>query len=145
MNKLIFTVAVLVFFSLDTTAQTNSDMLPQNTRDYIDQHFSDATITRVEKEDGWFDWDSNEMYEVSLNNNVKLEFDSDGNVTEIDTERDQTVPIEALPDKIQQYLNEFYEGVGVDSWELGRRDQDVELANGVDLEFDLAGNFRKVD
>lgn len=145
MNKLLFTVAVLAFFSFSTTAQTSSDMLPQNTRDYIDQHFSDATITKVEKEDGWFDWDSNEMYEVNLNNGIKLEFDRDGNVTEIDSERDQAIPMEALPQKIQQYLNESYNGVGVVSWELGSRDQEVELANDVDIEFDVAGNFRKID
>lgn len=145
MNKLIFTIAVLTFFSSHTWAQTNTDILPQNTMDYINQHFSDANIIKVEKENGWFNWDSNEMYEVKFDNGVKLEFDRDGNVTEIDSERDQTIPMEALPNKVQQYLNETYNGIGVVSWELNRRSQELELANDVDLEFDVAGNFRKVD
>ena len=145
MNKLIFSVVVLAFFSLHATSQTNTDILPQNTRDYIDQHFNSATIIKVEKEDGWFNWDSNEMYEVKLDNGVKLEFDRDGNVTEIDSERDQAIPMEALPDRIQQYLNDTYNGIEVVSYDVGRREQDVELANGIDRGFEAKGNFKRID
>lgn len=145
MRKLIFSIALVSFLCFNATAQSSSEILPQNTQDFINQHFGNASITKVEKEDGWLDWDRNEMYEVRLDNGIKLEFDENGNVTEMESDRGETIPVEALPDKIRQYLNETYNGIGVVSWEMDSRDQEVELADGTDLEFDAQGNFLKID
>lgn len=145
MKKMIFTSALLMLFSFSVVAQSNEDVLPQNSRDFIAQHFSQASVAKVDKEDGWLDWDKNEMYEVRFDNGIKLDFDQDGNVTEIDSKRGEGIPLEALPDKIRQYLEENYGGIEVVSWEMDRRDQEVELADGTDLEFDSNGNFLKLD
>lgn len=145
MKKMIFTGALVMLFSFGAQAQANEDILPQNSRDFIAQHFSQASIAKVEKEDGWLDWDKNEMYEVRFDNGIKLDFDQNGNVTEIDSKQGEDIPMEALPDKIRQYLEESYNGIEVVSWEMDRRDQEVKLADGTELEFDSNGKFLKLD
>lgn len=145
MKKMIFTGVLLMLFSFTAMAQANEDVLPQNSKDFIAKHFAQASIAKVDKEDGWLDWDKNEMYEVRFDNGIKLDFDENGNVTEIDSKRGEGIPVEALPAKIRQYLEESYSGIEVVSWEMDSRDQEVKLADGTELEFDRNGNFLKLD
>lgn len=52
--------------------EINPADLPQNILDYINENYPDNTIIEAEKEDDG-------KYEITLNNGVELEFDSEGN------------------------------------------------------------------
>ena len=125
--------------------QADVSVLPQNAQDFISTHFGSETVAKAEKEDKWFSWDKNEMYEVHLSNGVKLDFNKAGEVTGIDSRDNAPLPTAAIPEAIRTYVETNHNGADIISWEKDNDEQEVELSDGTDLEFDLQGNFLKVD
>lgn len=72
-------------------------------------------------------------------------FDENGNIVEIDVQDNEAIPMKALPSKIQSYLRANNANAKVVGWEKQKKEQEVELADGTELEFDADGNFRKLD
>ena len=145
MKKTMFT-AILMMFSISLSfAQTDVSVLPQNAQDFITNNFSDATVEKADKEDKWFSWDKNEMYEVHLSNGVKLDFNKAGEITEIDSRDNAPIPMEAVPAEVKSYVEANYSGAEIISWERDNDEQEVELSDGTDLEFDSKGKFLKQD
>lgn len=145
MKKVILTGVVSMFSMSLLFAQSGSQELPQNSRDFIAQHFASESIASVQVEDSWLPWDNDDMYEVHFSSGLELSFNKAGEITEIDAAKDQQLPMEVLPAEIQSYVGSNYQNAAVSSWEKDGKDQDVELSNGVDLEFDKNGKFVRVD
>ena len=124
-------------------AQAETKNLPTSSKDYIEQHFS-SNIIEVEENSNWQIWE-NEKYEVKLANGMELDFDENGNIIEIESQNNAVIPMAALPANILSYLKENYPDTQVIGWEKQKKEQEVELANGIELEFDDQGNFRKID
>lgn len=143
MKKTILTLS-LTAFAMNFSFAQNAGVLPNKAQGFIDEHFADATLEEVDKEEGWFDWDKNEMYEVHFTNGIKLDFNRDGEVTEIDSKDGARIPDEAIPQNVLSYVDREYNAEIV-SWELDRDEQEVELADGTEIEFDRNGQFRKLD
>ncbi|MBE7639965.1 hypothetical protein GUB10_06440 [Salegentibacter sp. BLCTC] len=134
------------FFSLCSFgmfAQADAKNLPSKAKSFIEQHFSSNTV-EIKENSNWQIWED-EKYEVKLANGVELDFDEDGNIIEIESQDNTVIPIEALPSKIISYLEKNYADVQVIGWEKQKKEQEIELANGIELEFDGQGNFRKID
>lgn len=144
MKKLVLTSVVSMFSIGLLLAQNGEEKLPQNSHEFIAQHFSSETITFVEK-DNWTPLKNNDQYEVHFSSGLEMSFNKEGEITEIEAAKNQTIPSEALPAEILSYVNSNYPDFGVKSWEIDGNDQDVELTNGVDLEFDKDGKFLRVD
>ncbi|MFW5623629.1 MAG: PepSY-like domain-containing protein, partial [Prevotella pectinovora] len=81
-------------------------------------------------------------YDVVLKNGTKLEFDKRGNLTEIDCKQG-IVPDQLIPQAINNYLKENYEGQSVRKIEINRKEYEVELTNGLDLTFNK--HFQLID
>jgi len=143
--KKVVLAGAFVICSLGLFAQNNADILPQNSRDFIDQNFSSATIESAKEDSSWEFWDKDEKYEVRLSNGIKLDFNKNGEVTEIDSNNREAIPEDALPANLVSYVKSNYAGAQIISWEKDDDEQEVKLANGTELEFDAQGNFRKVD
>ncbi|MDX1602824.1 MAG: PepSY-like domain-containing protein [Salinimicrobium sediminis] len=143
MKKLILSGA-LMLGSFGLFAQTSAS-LPQNSQDYIKKNFSSATIETTKEESSWEFWDKDEKYEVHLSNGIKLDFNKNGEITEIDSKNNEAIPEAALPKEVVTYVQSNYSGNKIISWEKNDDEQEVELADGTELEFDAQGNFRKVD
>lgn len=142
--KKIILVALMGLFSTGISyAQDAKKDLPQVASDFIEQHFTDATIEKAEKNDSWYNFDKNEMYEVKLSNGIKLDFDKEGNITEIDGT--VAIPQDVLPENIYTYVDENYTDAEIVSWEMDEDEQEVRLSDGTELEFDAEGNFIKED
>ena len=105
--------------------------------------FSSEEISKIEEESGWFEWDKNEMYEVHLSNCTKLDFNKEGEITEIDGT--EAIPENVLPENIFSYVGENYSGAEIVSWEMDDDEQEVKLSDGTEIEFDAEGNFIKED
>jgi len=114
--------------------------LPDAARTYLQTNFPNITVSRVrEDRDG-----PKITYEVLLANTTYLEFNQAGAVIEL--ENRAGLPANVIPEKINAYVNQHYTGQKIIKWELDdRREQDVTLSKGVELVFDLAGNFIRVD
>ena len=146
MKKTMFTAIIMMFSMGLTFAQTNNvSVLPQNAQDFISQNFGDVTVEKADKEDKWFSWDKNEMYEVHLSNGVKLDFNKAGEITEIDSRDNAPIPMEAVPAEVKTYVEQNHSGAQIVSWERDNDEQEVELSDGTDLEFDNQGKFLKQD
>lgn len=142
--KKVVVSAFFAMFSLGVLAQTNTSELPANAKDFINQHFSPASVSEVQENNSWEIWE-NEKYDVKLSDGTELDFDENGNVLEIDSPKNQAIPQDALPSEITTYIRSNYNGAEIVSWEKSDNDQEIELADGTELEFDAEGDFRKVD
>ncbi|MHA6281053.1 PepSY-like domain-containing protein [Salinimicrobium sp. CAU 1759] len=145
MKKLFLTGIGLLFSTALTFAQADMGKLPQSSQDFLKKHFSSEQVAKVEKNDSWYNWDKDEMYEVKLANGIKLDFNKAGEVTEIDSKEGFTIPLQALPQAIRAYLEQNNLTDHVVSWEKEDDGHEVQLADGRELEFDSSGKFLKED
>lgn len=83
-------------------------------------------------------------YEVTLVNGWELEFDADGNWKDIDCRAD-AVPAALIPQPVSAYVSEQYPGQKICTIKRDARGYDIELSNRLELEFDLQGNFLRID
>ena len=82
-------------------------------------------------------------YDVIFTNGDKLEFDKKGGWTNVDCKQTQ-VPKDILPKEILNYLNANYPNLNVRQIEkTDSKGYDVELSNGVELEFNK--KFQVID
>lgn len=117
------------------------DQLPQVSTNFLTQHFPGSTVLRITRDT---DHRGSE-YEVILTNGYEIEFDGAGEWTDVDAPAGQTVPASVVPDNIANYVAANYQGFGINEISRDRLGYDVELTSGLDLQFDLNGNFVRVD
>ncbi|MGY5850176.1 PepSY-like domain-containing protein [Salegentibacter sp. F14] len=115
--------------------------LPQNIQDFIAQYFPGVGIDEAERE-------NNGNYEVELDNDVELIFNSDGEFLgqgkdedEDYDDRDEDLDPDELPQIVLDYISENYPEQTIIEAEKEDEGYEVTLNNGVELEFDLEGNF----
>lgn len=113
--------------------------LPQAAQSFISTHFQGIEVAFVVK-------DGNE-YDVRFANGWELEFNRKGEWETIDCKH-EAVPssiIALIPESIPASIrnistNEYITEISKNRWEY-----DIELSNGLDLEFSLSGKLKKVD
>ena len=144
--KKLFLTGIGFFFSAGLIfAQADVSRLPQDSQSFIKTNFPSEEVVKVEKNDSWYNWDKDEMYEVRLKNGIKLDFNKAGEVTEIDSKEGTLIPPEALPAAIRTYLEQNDYLSKVISWEKEDEGHEVQLVDGRELEFDSSGKFLKED
>ena len=114
------------------------DALPAKAQTLINNHFNGQKVMLATIESGVV----SRSYDVVLKNGTKLEFDKRGNLTEIDCKQG-IVPDQLIPQDINNYLKENYEGQSVRKIEINRKEYEVELTNGLDLTFNK--HFQLID
>ena len=82
-------------------------------------------------------------YDVVLRDGTEIEFDNDGNWTSVETIGG--VPSSFLLPSIKQFVKKNYKNQKVVKVSVDRKEYEVELQNGIELKFDRAGNFLRVD
>ena len=117
------------------TAQT----LPEAITTFLKQHFPNATITGVEP-----DQDHGGLeYDVYLNDGTELDFDANNQWETIKC-RAKAVPATFIPKAIATYVKGNYQLpiVKIHKEHFG---YEIELSNGLDLNFDHSGQFMGMD
>ena len=111
---------------------------PATIDEYIGLYYPSDTINEVEFEEG--------EYEVTLLSGIYLIFDIDGNFLEeaIDEEEEDNEVTE-WPTAIDDYLALNYPDATIKKVELEAEEYEVELDDGLELIFDMDGNFLKED
>ena len=142
--KKVIVSAFCALFSVGMFAQESTGNLPSTAQDFINQHFSSVSVEKVDENSNWQIWED-DKYEVKLSNGIELDFDENGNIIEIDNENKEAIPMAALPSKVSSYLQANHANAQVVAWEKQDKEQEVELADGTEVEFDAEGNFRKLD
>jgi hypothetical protein len=117
------------------------NQLPQPAQAFIQKHFDAKNVAHVIEDDEFF---SSKEYKVALANGTEIEFDSKGNWTEIDADR-EPLPQAIIPNSIRQYISKSFPNNEVVQISRSSRKYEVELSSGIDLEFDGKGNFKRID
>lgn len=141
--KRIFGIAVsFMFMSAPVFAQNGTDELPQRSSDFIDEHFSNERIEEVDVDDSWYNLSDSETYEVRFENGIELDFNSEGEITEIESEDGQPIPRSVLPEKVRDHLDRKAANANVVNWEKDDDGHEIELENGEEYEFDRNGQSK---
>ena len=74
----------------------------------------------------------------------RVEFDSDGKWTEIDCGHN-AVPAALIMKPIRDYVAKNYKGLNIVKISVERSKYEVELSNGLDLDFSRSGEFLRID
>lgn len=116
-------------------------ILPSSAQKTLKQAFPKVAVNHVKV-------DTNILgkadYDVVLNNGTEIEFNSDGDWKEVDC-GNSAVPAMFVLKPISNYVNSNYKGAKIVQINKDRNDYEVELSNGVDLKFDRAGKFLRID
>ena len=137
MNKL-WIVMILTSMSFTVNAQDKKipkDQIPEQINTYIATYFPNNTVLKAS-------FDNHPIYkkyEIFLTDNVSLEFSPDYKIKEIKSK--SKLPDEVIPTQILEFVNTNYPKNVITDWELDDGNQQIELDSGIDLEFNLKGEF----
>lgn len=119
----------------------DASKLPAKARDLISQNFNSAvSMVETEKSVGKV-----KEYEVILTDGVQVTFSGDGEWKSVDTPNNIPVPHGLVPTSISEFVAQKHAGAYIVGIEKNKKGFEVELSNGVDMQFDTAGVFMKYD
>jgi hypothetical protein len=138
-TSLMATALVLTLTSCDKEELIPTSDLPSDITSYISTHFPNNSIVQVIKDkDGL-----TKTYDVLLSESISLEFNRKNEIIDIDGVNQ--LPNSVIPEKTLQYVITNYPVNFITDWELDDKNQQVELNNGLDLEFNMKGDFLRID
>lgn len=106
------------------------DQLPAEARRVIKENFQGNGVAMV-KTDMHF---LSRNYDVVFNNGDKIEFDRNGNWTEVSS-KDAKVPDKMVPVAVRTYVRTHYPKTSIRGMEKKRNKYEVELSNGLEITF----------
>lgn len=138
--KYLFFVAFFLCSSHIVGAQNQNvaATVPTEIRAYLNKHFPNQTVVKYKKEVK----KKKIEYKVYLDNFAKLEFNNRFEPVEIEGGK---LPDSVIPERILAYMKSNYSHMSIVQWEMKRNKQEVELNDGTELEFDLEGQFLRID
>lgn len=119
----------------------NINELPQVSRTFLSNYFNGNKVSHIKIDKDLFLVDS---YDVILTDGTSVEFNRDGEWKEVKSFQ-QNIPDTLIPAEIRQYVSQNYPGQKIMTVERGKRKVSVDLANGLELKFDLNGNLIDID
>lgn len=139
-------VAALAIFTSCSSDDQNSNeailsdaQIPAEIKAYVSLHFESNPISRAVK-----DSENNTLtYDIYLNGNIDLEFNEALDVIEIDSAIQ--LPNSVVPQSILDYVSANYPNSFITDWELEPNYQQVKLNNNLELEFEMSGDFIRID
>lgn len=140
MKKLLSIIVVIAALtSCEKEKIVPATELPNEITEYVSTHFPVNTIIQsTEDKDGF-----TKTYDVLLDGNISLEFNRKKEI--IDIESLSELPNSVIPTKIKSYVETNYPNNVIIGWGLDDKNQEVQLDNGVGLEFNMNGDFLRID
>ena len=116
------------------------EQLPQSAQLLIKENFSSLTVARAT-----FDSDRDDNnYEVMLSDSTTIEFDKNGNWTEIECQN-AAVPANLVPEAIAQHVAEKYAGATIQKIEKEDNRIEVTLSTNEEITFNARFEVIEVD
>lgn len=139
-----YMLVLLLLYGVQGVAQkTNIDQsqLPVNARTFTSDNFGNTDIINVVKESKIHKTE----YKVYLSDGSKLEFDDKGNWKEVKSTGRSLSEMAFIPKNIKDYAARNFPTFDIREIEKEKRKYEVKLSNNLELEFDLNGNFLRID
>ena len=145
MKKLTFLFASLFVLNVAVWAGNDKPIqvseMPKIAQEFIKKHFASKSVALAKVDTEFMD----KNYEVIFTSGDQLEFDKKGNWIKVDCEHSQ-VPEAIIPVAIQKYVSQHYPDAKVVKIELtDHKGYDIDLSNGIDIEFDKKMRVRDID
>ena len=142
MKKILAIVMTLALFVASACASdtytNNPSALPAQAQQTLKKYFkSKVNHIKIDKKLTGTD------YDVVLNDGTEIEFKGNGDLKEVESYNG--VPAAILPQTVVKYVKAHYKGAKIVKLDIDRNKYDIELDNGIELEFDRAGNFLRMD
>lgn len=133
-------VAIQFAFAGDVITQ-DTNQLPLAARNFINRYFTKPQISHIKIESKMLGAKS---YEVLLTDRTEIDFDSNGNWTEVDCKK-SAVPEALVPVAVREYVKTNFPREIITQIERGRNRMDVELSNDYTLKFNSQGKYLSMD
>lgn len=115
--------------------------LPKPAQSFLTRNFkSEISFIKIDKTLGYIT-----DYEVVLTDGTEIDFNRDGSWDNIDMPASKAVPSGLVPKQIADYVVKNFPKQKIVSIDKESHGYDIELQNGLDLVFDRAGQFKKID
>jgi len=145
MKKLLATIVLLAVAIIPMTARnrvtTNVRELPAAAQATLNKYFSKNKVNHIKIDKKTF---GGAEYDVILNNGTEIEFDNKGNWKEINCGINK-VPDGLILKSITDYVKTNFKKQHIVSIEVGSNKYEIELSSGLEVEFDRAGRFIRID
>lgn len=129
------------FASAQNDRVISFEQLPAKAQSFIKQHFSSSDVVSVLEDNEYL---KKKEYTVYLNNGTEIEFYSNGDWEEVKS-RTEKLPEAIIPNRIAQHVKKNFPNVFIKELKKRRQGYEIELSNGLDLIFNKAGKFVRVD
>ncbi|MEC4113459.1 PepSY-like domain-containing protein [Myroides pelagicus] len=120
--------------------QIQKNALPKTAIEFLDQNFSQEPINFITEDKEWFDTD----YSVLLNNMTEIEFDKNGNWTDV-SNKTTAIPTDFILPAIVSHVKTNFANAHILKIEKDNRQFEVKLSNSLELVFDNNGTFMRID
>ncbi len=115
--------------------------LPKEAQKFISKYFLKTNIDYVKKDKETFSTN----YTVRFTDGKEVDFDSKGKWTEVDGNKNP-IPTSFINNNIKTYVKEKFPNTSITKINKGSfGSQEVKLSNGLELEFNSKGQFKKID
>lgn len=132
MKKILFSLVAVSFLLADEVIDISQT--PKEILSFVKEHYPSLKIIQVQKD--------TDEYEILTNDNTKLEFNANSSLKSISSTKQ--IPDNILPKNILDYIKKNYPNNFIIEYE--KDDEiEIELNNKINLEFDLNGNFLRID
>jgi hypothetical protein len=144
-SKAIKILMVFIFlFTISMNAQESiitKEGLPKSAQQFISANFTTYTIDYVKMDKEILSTD----YKVKFTDGAEIEFDSEGMWQEVSGKK-EAIPTAFIQKSILTYVSEKFPHAHIVKIEKGRfGKQEVKLSNGLELEFNSKGEFKRID
>lgn len=133
-------VAIQFAFAGDVITQ-DANQLPLAARNFISRYFTNPQISHIKIERKML---GTKSYEVLLTDRTEIDFDSNGNWTDVDCKK-SAVPEALVPVAVREYVKTNFPREIITQIERGRNRVEVELSNDYTLKFNSQGKYLSMD
>lgn len=141
--------AFMLVFSIGLASAGTSDQgkiipyaqLPAKAQQFFSAHFSQADVASVVLFSEYY---VKKEYTIYLKDGSKVEFDSAGEWEKVKM-RNQAVPAKIIPSNMSQYVASSFPNTYVKEIKKSRNKFELEISNGLELEFNRKGDFLRID
>lgn len=141
MRKAFLLCITALFVALSVSAaEVTLKQLPQKAQDFIHTYFAKDQISKIHSHHHRH----GNSYNVLFKDGSKVNFDATGQWTKIKL-RNDSIPIEVIPEYITTYVWDEYPDVMIMSIETEGEGHEVELSDGTELTFNPKKGIVKID
>lgn len=141
--NLIASLIAGLIFGLSANAQKTvikKEALPANAQAFLKTHFGSKKPSYILQDKEILSTE----YKVQYDSTIEIEFDKKGNWKEVDG-KSSKIPSSIIPKKIASYVKTNFPKEKITKIELGSSGYETKLTNGLELKFNLKGDFTKID